>query len=312
MPDSRNKLLQFSSAGHLLGFEHDSVYVVGSNHMLKVEFAETTGARPQVGAAAKGETGVQPLNHVTYRDLWPGVDLSYEAADGGIIESTWRIAPGGAPTQIRLRYNAPVTIDSGGNLKINYETGWMRESAPIAWQQINGQRIPVQVAFNIIETTNDEAVVSFNLGQYNPDHPLLIDPVLEWNTFLGSTDWDEGYAMTVDSDDNVYITGLSVATWGSPILPFAGEGDALVAKLDASGTLLWNTFLGAASGLDKGTGIAVDDIGNAYIVGTSPSTWGSPLIGNGGGSGDAFVAKLNSSGILQWNTFTGSTSYDSR
>ena len=69
---------------------------------------------------------------------------------------------------------------------------------------------------------------------------------------MGSASDDRGYAITVDSSQNVYVTGMSSATWGSPVNPYAGGSDAFIAKLDSSGSLLWNTFLGSASGDDLG------------------------------------------------------------
>ncbi|MDD3814725.1 MAG: SBBP repeat-containing protein [Desulfocapsaceae bacterium] len=299
----------------MLGFKNDGVYIAGGDHMLKVEFRGTSGGYPLANKKAEVGSDTRALSYVTYNDLWPGVNLVYKATANGIVESTWQIAPGSTPEQIRLHYNAPVEIDSNGNLKISYATGWMRESAPVAWQQIDGRRIPVQIAFNIIETSNGDADVGFNLGRYNPAHPLLIDPVLEWNTFMGSSEWDECYAMTLDDSDNVYLTGISTATWGSPVIAYpgvSGYGSAFVAKLNSAGALQWHAFLGSSSegNYDKGTSVAVDSDSNVYVAGTSSATWGSPIVAHLGGGGDAFVAKLTSSGSLVWNTFFGSTGSD--
>ncbi|MCX6565719.1 MAG: SBBP repeat-containing protein, partial [Candidatus Aminicenantes bacterium] len=131
---------------------------------------------------------------------------------------------------------------------------------------------------------------------------------LEWNTFLGGTDDDEGYGIAVDTVGNVYVAGESWATWGSPIRPYSGDADVFVAKLDTNGNLLWNTFLGGL-GTDWGNGIAVDTIGNVHVTGSSWKTWGSPIRPYSGG-GDAFAAKLNTSGTLQWNAFLGGAGAD--
>jgi hypothetical protein len=132
---------------------------------------------------------------------------------------------------------------------------------------------------------------------------------LQWNTFLGGSGEDSGTGIYMDSSGNSFITGYSYSTWGSPICPFGGGSDAFVAKLDSSGALGWNTFLGG-SGEDKGLSIAVDGSGNSYVSGYCGSTWGSPLIPYNGGTHDAFVAKLNSSGALQWHTFLGGSTAD--
>ncbi len=132
---------------------------------------------------------------------------------------------------------------------------------------------------------------------------------LLWQTTLGSTGEDFGYGIAVDSMENVYITGVSDATWGlSPVTAFAGENDAFVARLNPNGTLMWNTFLGSAD-YEGGIGIAVDAIGGVYVSGYSQWTWGSPHRAYSG-SFDGFAAKLTADGNLIFNTFLGSTGYD--
>ena len=143
------------------------------------------------------------------------------------------------------------------------------------------------------------------LLQLNSDHRNSLDtsPAWGWNTFLGGTDQDSGGGIAVDTNGNIYVSGYSTATWGSPIRPYSGSSDAFVAKFDGTGALQWNTFLGSSS-FDGGVGIAVDSSGKVYVVGNSNATWGSP-VRPFTGSGDAFVAKLDGSGALQWNTFLG-------
>ena len=61
--------------------------------------------------------------------------------------------------------------------------------------------------------------------------PLIIDPTLTWNAFLGGTAEDRGYGIAVDAGGNVYVTGYSGGTWGAPIRAFAWYYDAFVAKI---------------------------------------------------------------------------------
>lgn len=127
---------------------------------------------------------------------------------------------------------------------------------------------------------------------------------LAWNTFLGSTGTDLSSGISVDSSGNVYLTGMSQATWGSPIQAFHSGFDAFLARLDPSGNLVWNTFMGG-SGSDYGQQIALDSSGNIYITGMSKAAWGSPVRAFSAASEDAFVTKLDPSGNLTWNTFFG-------
>ena len=133
---------------------------------------------------------------------------------------------------------------------------------------------------------------------------------LVWNSFLGSSDYDFGYALALDPSGNVYIAGYSHLTWGSPVRPLSTGGwDAFAAKLDPIGKLVWNTFLGG-SGFDFGSGMAIDSDRNLYIAGLSDGTWGSPMRAFTGSFEDAFAAKLDANGQLVWNTFLGGNKQD--
>ena len=81
-------------------------------------------------------------------------------------------------------------------------------------------------------------------------------------------------------------------------------------ELDNAGPLAWNTFLGMSAS-DSGAGIAVDTMGNRYVIGMSPAAWGSPVRDYAGAT-DVFIAKLDSSGALVWNTFLGGAGNDGR
>jgi len=130
--------------------------------------------------------------------------------------------------------------------------------------------------------------------------------VLQWHTFMGSAADDNASAITVDATGNVFIAGVSAATWGTPVNPFAGGNwEAFAAKLDSVGNLIWNSFLGGSSGDFPSREIAVDEGGNVYVGGSSFATWGTPILPYLGGS-DAFLAKLDGNGVRQWNAFIGS------
>ena len=108
----------------------------------------------------------------------------------------------------------------------------------------------------------------------------------------------------------MYVGGESSATWGSPVRAFSAVSrDAFAAKLDPSGNLVWNTFLGSGDEWDFGHAIAVDASGNVYVGGESSATWGSPARAYTADV-DAFAAKLDSAGNLLWNIFLGGSGFD--
>ena len=149
-------------------------------------------------------------------------------------------------------------------------------------------------------------VISLTVGAAIPIKAENTD--LPWNTFLGGTNVDCSNDIAVDSSGNIYVIGSSNGTWGNPIRAYSGGTDAFVAKLDSSGMIQWNTFLGG-TGNNEGYGIAIDSSDSIYVVGISNVTWGSPIRAYSGNY-DAFVAKLDSSGMLAWNTLLGSSSVE--
>ena len=140
------------------------------------------------------------------------------------------------------------------------------------------------------------------VAKFNGNGALL------WNTFLGGTGSERGYALALGPGGNVCVAGSSSATWGSPVRPYSGSGDSFVAMLDANGALQWNEFLGG-SGSDSAYALAIDTGWNVYVAGSSSATWGSPFKLHAGSS-DGFAAKLSGGGTLQWNTFIGGSGLD--
>ena len=99
---------------------------------------------------------------------------------------------------------------------------------------------------------------------------------LVYSTYLRGSFYDIGNHIAVDSSGNAYVTGGTGSTdfpTVNPIQPtLAGEEDAFVTEVNATGTsLIFSTFLGG-SGNEIGTGIAVDPSGNAYVAGQTNST----------------------------------------
>lgn len=157
----------------------------------------------------------------------------------------------------------------------------------------------------ILNSSSVPLVEEFITGQ-----SVTIDKSQPWNTFLGGNGNDRSYAVVAEPTGNFYVSGVSSEGWGSPIRAYSGGDDIFVAKVDSSGNLMWNTFLGGANSEGYGYEIALDENGNVYVIGSSSSNWGSPIQAYTN-LGDGFVAKLSPSGNLLWNTFIGgSAGYD--
>jgi hypothetical protein len=136
---------------------------------------------------------------------------------------------------------------------------------------------------------------------------------VKWNTFLGGKQYDTGNALVVDKRQNIFVTGNSIGSWGSPIASHdEGGHNGFAAKLDARGELQWNTFFGGDD-YDGSYALALDENNNLFIAGESFSGWGAPVtefVRGYYGNYDAFVIKLDQDGSVQWNTFIGGTGSD--
>lgn len=131
-----------------------------------------------------------------------------------------------------------------------------------------------------------------------------------------------GSAIAVDAAGNAYVTG-DAGDSSFPTTPEAFDtsydnNDAFVVKFNASGSIAYATFLGGSSG-DYGQGIAIDDLGNAYVTGITyssdfPTTAGAfdtSYNGGGMGGGDAFLVKMNANGSdLIYAAFLGGSDSD--
>ena len=116
--------------------------------------------------------------------------------------------------------------------------------------------------------------------------------VCEWNRTWGTTRSDAGYGVTLDSSNNVYLTGV---TYG------VGSNDILLVKYDSSGVQQWNRTWGGTEH-DSGWGVAVDSSNNIYLAGQTESF--------GAGSSDMLLVKYDSSGVKQWERIWGDPAYE--
>ena len=166
-------------------------------------------------------------------------------------------------------------------------------------------------------------------GAYDPTHGGDTDLVvtklsadgssLIYSTYIGGSDNDYPGGLAIDSADNAYVTGLTYSA-DYPVTPGAldttlsGETDAVVTKLNPTGTgLVYSTFAGA-SAREYGADIAVDAAGHAYVTGggTGPDFPTTPgAFDPTGDYDDAFVMKLNAAGGAPvYSTFLGGTNRD--
>jgi hypothetical protein len=157
--------------------------------------------------------------------------------------------------------------------------------------------------------------------------------VVEYGTYLGGVDSDGATRMTLDANEDIYVTGYTSSadfpTSQNAVQPaFRGDYDAFAVKIaKANGSLVFSTYIGGRDG-DSGSGIQVDSEGSVYVGGSTDSgdfPVGTTLPRNpndlfvalvdtfqGGRFGDAFITKLTPDGSDRiYSTYIGSSGSDS-
>lgn len=272
--------------------------------------------------SANWHAGLSTYREVIYRELWQGVDLIF-SGEGGKLKYDVVVQPGARLDNVQFAYRGAdrLSLDKEGNLLIHTPFGVLTEERPVSYQEKSGRRIAVESRFVLKQAEHEACVFGFEVRDYHPGYPLIIDPALIFSSYLGGSNTETGFAIAVDDAGSAYVTGQTVSV-NFPLTPgvfqnaIAGSSDTFVTKMNASGTaLVYSTFLGG-SGLDLGSGIAVDGAGNAYVIGQTLST-DFPVTAGAyqtslGGNRDAFVTKLSADGSrLIYSSYLGGSSVDS-
>ncbi len=154
-------------------------------------------------------TDIPTYAGVFYEELYPGITLHYDGTTG-LLKGTYLIAPGANPAVIRWQYDGVqrAQLDAATQdlrLYLSGEDGapYLTEYAPHAWQEIDTQRVPVDVGYTLF----DDQSIGLTLGEYDPSQPLFLDPLLQYSTYFGGASIDEGYGIAADAMGNVYVTG---------------------------------------------------------------------------------------------------------
>lgn len=270
-------------------------------------------------SSSQWRTGIPHFAQVRLDRVYPGIDMVYYGNQRR-LEYDFVVRPGADPKVIALEADGArsMRVDRSGRLVLQMGKGTVAFDAPVAYQEQEGKRRVVASRYVIGEGRR----IGFEVGFYDPTRPLVIDPVLDYSTFLGGTGWAWANGVAVDVSGNAYVVGFAdvgfPSTYGAFQPVSGGQGEAFVTKLDATAsTLVYSTFLGGSSD-DGAYDVAVDPSGNAYVVGYSkgnfPTTNGAfqAVFGGGAdGNADAFVAKLNPSGsALVYSTYVGGTGSD--
>ncbi|MBI5962998.1 MAG: SBBP repeat-containing protein [Chloroflexi bacterium] len=233
--------------------------------------------------------GVSNLSSAGSADIF----VSKLDSNGGFV---WAKSMGGMGKDDGLE----IRLDSNGNI---YTIGRFENTADFD---------PGASAFNLTSAGLSDSFIS------KLDH----NGNFVWAKSMGGADYDDGYSIALDSNDNIYAMGGFSGTAdfdpgpGIFNLTSAGYEDIFISKLDADGNLLWAKSIGGTD-YDYGGTIALDSGNNIYMTGDYSGTvdfdsgTGITNLVSVGGSTDIFVSKSDSSGNFVWAKSMGGTWVDS-
>lgn len=213
--------------------------------------------------------GVASYSRIVRPGIYEGIDLRVRFESRDSLEYDLILSPGANIDDVVVRCTGAdaIGIDEEGSLCIRTSGGVLRQPPPRTWHELpSGKRRPVPCAYRLLGRDR----FGFDAKSTDPDLPLVIDPVLDWATYMGG--WDDDMTMDVARAEDGVIT---VAGWArSPNFPSepgnecpAQGSDAFVARLSSDGEeLLSCTFLGGMA-KEEALGVELDAEGRAVVVG---------------------------------------------
>ncbi len=305
-----------------------------------------TGANPSVKVSADNSQqvyhnfylGADPSRWVSkaatyarvqYSHLYPGIHLQVHSEEG-YFKYDFIVTPGTDPALIGWRYEGISPLLKDGDLILHSQAGTILEKAPVAWQEINGEKIQVPCRYVL-----REGQVSFQFPSgYDARYTLVIDPTLIFSSYSGSGADNWGFTATYDNQGNLYSGSVAFAagyptTTGASQTTFSGgTTDVVISKFSSAGnTLLYSTYLGGNNS-EVPHSLIVDEADNLYVMGTTgsnnfPITGGSFQTSFQGGSAvsvnninysngsDIFISRFNATGTsLLSSTYVGGNGND--
>jgi hypothetical protein len=252
---------------------------------------------------SKHKTNLPTYRHVSLGEVWSGIEVKLKATQK-TVEKLFYVKPGADPSKIVVEVGGAkgLKLSKDGEIIIQTGFGDLKLSKPVAWQEKDGKKLPVEVSYKLIGKNR----YSFVVAKVDPSLPVVIDPILQ-STYLGGGGGDEANAVVIHpTTGEIYVAGYTTSTnfpgtagGASPTISrFLGTGDAFVARLNKELTqIIQSTYLGGRFD-DAAHALAVyPNTGEVYVAGWTTSD-NFPKTDGGaqarpGGDWDIFVARLN-------------------
>ena len=253
-------------------------------------------------------------------------------------------------------FNGSVDFDPGSNSNINVSNGGrdvflskFDASRNLLWTKTwggigdeRGETLALDNLGNVYVAGPFQSTVDFNpaggashSSNAGSANNIFLSKFTSSGAFVWVRTWGpsdggaEGYDISIDADNNIYVVGDFSGTtcdfnpWGShdyhvnhaPALGNPRLFDAFLSKFDSNGNYLWAKTWGG-DGYDDGPGVVTDSLGNVYVGGMYQSqeiNFDPSGATDTGGTGhpahddpgipvnvDVFLSKFDKNGNFQW------------
>src|SRR5262245_2207559 len=142
-------------------------------------------------------TGIPTYGKIRYERVYPGVDLVYYGNQQQ-LEYDFVVSPGADPNQIKLRFDGieTATVNSQGDLVLRTNGSEVIQRRPIVYQRDGKSRKQIDGSYRMLASN----LAAFEVGPYDRNETLVIDPILSYSTFFGGVNGnDDARALTLDS-----------------------------------------------------------------------------------------------------------------
>ena len=250
---------------------------------------------------------------VRYRNIYPGIDAECFINERG-LKYQFIVHPGADARRIRLSVEGAgaASVARDGSLRYDCDGWTLTDAAPVAFTA--GDH-PLHVKAN---WRLEGRTLGFAVGA-TPEHAVLvIDPFLQWSTFLGGDLSDYARDVAVDAEGSMLVCGYT-ASLVFPVTPGAmqtsakGNFDLFIAKFSRERKRVWTTLFGG-SGSEENPQIALSARGDVVVAGSTssidiPVSPGAVQSRNGGRY-DVFLLSLDAAGQRRWCTYLGGSFSD--
>lgn len=279
---------------------------------------------------------VHPGKEAVFKDLYPGINVHF-FQNGLDLKYNYLLDAGADYKQIEISFEGVKTrLLDDQTLLFETPFGDITEFIPRAYQLKGQKEISVEVSIS----QNKSGNYVFYIPNYDQNLPLVIDPILNFSTYSGSTDDNWGYTATYDDNGSFYAGGIVFGqgyptTTGSYDITFSPNSitlwvcDIAISKFDSTGgSLLYSTYLGGSE-IEHPHSMVTNSNGELFVYGGTgssnfPTTTGAfdqshngGPSGNGGGfftypnGSDIYISKFSADGTqLLASTFVGGSDND--